>query len=886
MILDFDRLNLVKTLKWNSILIMILFVTFPCFAQHTITGRVINEDGDPLIYAQIVLLNPADSTLQYFDVADDKGIYEIKRIRPGQYLMQFSFAAKEIIYKSVTIPSESGKNLGDTVMKPALTEEVVVTADYVPIQIKQDTVSFNAKAFKTKKDAVVEDLLKKLPGIEVDKSGNMKALGEDVERVLVDGKEFFGKDPKIATKNLPAKAVDKVQIFDKKSEEAEFMGIDDGVRERTINLMLNEDHKKGYFGEMEAGGGTKEHYKASGKIYRFSSKLQSALLGMNNNINDFGYTDERHKDWGKQVSGRNTSVAGGLNLSYNKSKINRYFGSYLISSTKTILDQRTSTENFLKTGSYDQVENLAKDERNTPHKANFGVRHHFNKKHNLIIDGDLSLTTNNRETHTWTQTHLNDSLVNSLDNLRNSHSDQLNFSVKGVDIIKLNRENTQIKTDIDASYDKSASEMDWTNRTMSNTPDRFTPDDDFQDDQTDNLTISVNPILVQKIRPMWYLNTSFRMRLNNSNLNRSQGSTGQQNDSGDSLKAEMNTRELIFNPSLSLERNTSEYRLRFNLGARWNQFDKTLDNHSIGESGYFYILPGIHFNRTARKGRHIHVSYQTNVNMPTVNQLLPVLNTVNLLSLYQGNLELIPEYRHTISSSYWLFDYFSFTSLFVRVSGSYTQDKISWSQTTDRDLVSSITPVNVPYQASASSYISFSTPIQVMGLKVNIVSHENLSRGITMINSEENVQTNLTHTFGLNFENRRKQIVDIRFGGSVSMTDSKFSIDKLMNSIYYNTQYYTDIRFTPNEQWTFDTEINVANYDSESFTEAVNIPVINAGFSYYFMGEKATLTLYGSDLLNKNIGFRRTSAANYLMEQEWNTIGRYVMLSLKWRVGK
>ncbi len=223
-------------------------------------------------------------------------------------------------------------------------EEVSHYRGIYPITFKSDTVEFNPNAFNTKSHAVVEDLLKKIPGIEVDEAGNMKALGEDVVNVRVDGKEFFGKDPKVATRNLPADAIEKVQVYDKKSDESEFTGVDDGVRERTINLLLNEDHKKGYFGNVEAGIGTNTRYSADGKIYRFSEKLQSALLGMANNINEFGYTGNHGKQWGTSVEGENQSMAGGLNLSYNAEGSNRYFLSYLASTNNKELEEETTRE--------------------------------------------------------------------------------------------------------------------------------------------------------------------------------------------------------------------------------------------------------------------------------------------------------------------------------------------------------------------------------------------------------------------------------------------------------------------------------------------------------------------------------------------------------------
>ena len=136
----------------------------------------------------------------------------------------------------------------------------------------------------------LEDLLRKLPGLEVDRSGNIKAMGEDVKNVLVDGKEFFGNDPKVATRNLPADAINKVQLFDKKTDESQFTGIDDGERNQTLNLVLDEGKKAGVFGDVVAGAGTGSHVEAGAKIYRFTDKIQFAGLGMFNNINQFGFS--------------------------------------------------------------------------------------------------------------------------------------------------------------------------------------------------------------------------------------------------------------------------------------------------------------------------------------------------------------------------------------------------------------------------------------------------------------------------------------------------------------------------------------------------------------------------------------------------------------------
>lgn len=270
--------------------------------------------------------------------------------------------------------------------------------------------------------------------------------------------------------------------------------------------------------------------------------------------------------------------------------------------------------------------------------------------------------------------------------------------------------------------------------------------------------------------------------------------------------------------------------------------------------------------------------------MPSVNQLLPVINTVNKFSIYQGNIDLNPEVRHTAFVMWSLFDSFSFTSLFVRLSASYTKDKISISQVINDDFTRLSTPVNVDYDYSVSSNSSFSTPIRSLGIKVNASNRESWRKGISIINSEDNIQNILTHTVNLSVENRRKGKLDIKVGGSISLTDAKYSITQ--DNTYFNTTYYTDINFAPSDHWSFDATANVANYNSQSFDEAKIIPVINANISYHFLkGEKSAITLHAYDLLNKSIGFQRISNDNQLTQREWNTLGRYVMLTVDLRMG-
>ncbi|MCK5147407.1 outer membrane beta-barrel protein [bacterium] len=882
-----QKLNRLKPIRLVVGLIMAIALSTTALAQHSIKGRLIDEEKQPLPFAHVVLLSPVDSTLKYFDVSDKKGEYEIRHIRAGQYLMQYSFVTKKTVFDKITIPTGSEGKLGDKMLMAAPSQGVIVEAEYVPIQFKQDTVSFNAKAFKTKVGAVVEDLLKKIPGLEVDNSGNIKALGEDVKRVLVDGKEFFGSDTKVATKNLPAMAIDKVEIFDKQSEDAEFSGINDGVLDRTINLLLNEDNKKGYFGNVEAGGGTDEHYKADGKLYRFSSSLQTALLANVNNINEFGFTGKGHGQFGQGINGLNTTAAGGINLSLNTKKPNRYFFSYLASTTQTELLENTSTEHFIKGGSYFQHEDLTKDSRNTPHKINLGVRHQFNKRHKITLDGNINIDADNENRQLSVRTLSGDTLTNTLDNITETTSDLINASFHLSDIIKINGEKSMIKTKASALYNKSTSNLDWQNTTtLFNAPGSII-DNQFQDNVTERARLTIIPTWTQRLRPFWYIDFEADLGFDRRSMDKGQGVSGQNNILTDSLSAEFNTMETWTRPGITLRRATSKSQLSLGIKAGRIQFEKDLDGTALENKSYDYIYPSFRYSNSYQTGRRIALKYWTHTQMPSLNQLLPVTNTLNPLVLYQGDAMLTPEYRHNVTINWSIFDHFSFTSMFARLYCVYTKNKISMAQTIHENFSKTVRPVNVDEDFLIFGMVNVSTPVRRFGIKISGGIKETFRKGISLINSEENRETTITHQIDLNVENRRKELFHLKVGGSLALTSSKYSIADEMDNIYYNTTIYSDFQLTVSERWNIEAEVDIVNYNAQSFKETVSVPLIQAGISYHFLqANRATLTIKGYDLLNKFTNFQRISNVNYLMEKEKNTIGRYIMLTLKYRTGK
>ncbi|MCF8374289.1 MAG: outer membrane beta-barrel protein [Bacteroidales bacterium] len=864
------------------LILLLSFTYLTAFSQHSITGKVKDDTGEALSYATVTLLNPGDSTLKYFGVTKSDGVFQIKNIKPANYIIQYSFVGMITSSEPITIPGNKGENLDDKVMKSKSIGEVEVVAEYVPIAFKSDTVEFNTKAFETKPHAVAEDLLKKIPGIEVDESGNVKAMGEDVQKVLVDGKEFFGKDLKVATKNLPADAVKKVQVYDKKSEEADFMGIDDGVRDRTINLILDEKHKKGSFGDVEAAVGYEDLYKASAKLYRFSGKSQIAVLGMYNNVNEFGYSQKGHGDFGKQINGLNTTGAGGFNLSYNATDYNRYFMSYLGRSTKTLLEQNTLKENYTDKGSYFQDIDFNNDETDSPHEINFGIRHNFNPRHNLTLDGDINISSNSYLSKNLTNTSFGDTVLNSWDNLTNSESDNTNASAKLVYIAKLNQSKTQLKTNVTANYEEEASDMSWTN-----TGGFFNPyfSNQYKKNSTRKTGISADPTIVQEIGNFWYLTGDVDFGIQNESYDRTQGNSSETNFI-DSLSADFSIANSSITPALSIKKSTAQKNFNITLGVDWEKQDRNLADQALEGKSYFYFLPSMSYSNSYRTGRRLSVRYSSNVGMPSASQLFPVINNMNPVSMYQGNLNLTPEYRHNINAHWSVFDQFSFTSLFTRFNAGYTKNKIGLSHTTNADYTQIIMPVNVDYNYSLSGMVYFSTPIRPLGIEINIRSNEAWDKGISLVDSIDNVNTTMTHSFRLSVGNRNKDRWQLNVGGSLSLTNSKFSIADTLNNNYFNTTYFAEVGFTPTDKWSFELDGNIVNYNAKNLSESINIPLLNAGVSYYFLkGNKGSLSIKGYDLMDKSISISQTSGVNYIQQVESNVLGRRFMLEFKVKFG-
>jgi len=880
-----------------------------------LTGEILDEKAQPLGSATVVLLNPADSTLLYFAITGKSGRFVMNNIKTGNYLLQGSMLGYTTLYRSVSIPLRTGDDIGTLIMTSKVfnIDEVTVSADRIPIRIKKDTIEYDAKAFKVKPDGVAEDLIKKLPGLEVDRAGNIKAMGEDVKNVLVDGKEFFGNDPKVATRNLPADAIDRVQLFDKQTDESQFTGIDDGERNPTLNILLDENKKSGIMGDVSAGAGTGGHGDVNGKIYRFTKKTQLAALGMFNNINRFGFSmgdyinfsgglqsmssggghvvlggdNSFPVNFGQPVYGSGSNGAAGLNFSISESKSNRIFASYLGNGSKRTLSESSVSRNFLPDASFRTDETKNQVKRDTAHRLNFGVRRLIGENQNLIINGGISYSSSYNPLNSSSGSFADDVQINTLERRTSELRKGLSGNADASYLLKINEGRTILKVSGRANYSGSNEDSRYYNNTSYFNPLSATVSNQFYDLSSDLGNYSGTISLTQRTTKRSFADISLTGGYSTDDLARRQGDAANGMIPDLSLSPDFSKTEKFIRPGLTWKLSSVKSQLTMAVLASLGNYTTVLDGDAGVSKNYSFLTPRASWEYEYRSGRRLMANYSTSVITPGVSRLLPVVNNMNTLSLFYGNRDLKPSYMHDARIMWWLFDQFSFTTLLAGINMSYTRDKIGNERTVDANLGQTISLINVKDDWTAGGDIDFSTPIKALGIKVNLSVNEEYNRGLSVINSTENINSSMTHRISLTIDNRKKDKWDVETGTALTITDSRYSVQNSLNNVYSDIAWFAEARYTPNNRINFMTSADITSYSARTFSESQLVPLIGAEVNYYFMkNQRGVLSLAGIDLLNRNKGIDRLSELTYLVERKSSIIGRYVMLSFKYRLNK
>lgn len=904
--------------------IFFLMLVEQSFAQYHVEGKVLDQEQQPLAGAMVVLLNAQDSIMEEYAVCDALGGFKLPKVSNQTYLLQISFVGFQT--HSQLISLKENKDLGTIVMqeKAALIESVEVTSARIPIKINGDTVEYDAAAFRTRPQDNVEKLLRKMPGIEIERDGTIKAHGEKVDKIMVDGKEFFGENTQMATKNLPADAVKNVQVYDRKSDEAEFSGVDDGVRKKTLNLKLKEDKKQGYWGNVEGGYGLPDHrYKGNLNLSYFSTKMRLTAIGAINNVNEqaFSFMDYINLMGGIQsfMSGEEGNVSleigeddplvpllmgnqegiariigGGLNGNFflsGKTEFNVYYMNNFLNKAK---QSNTHARSIANNNFYSQYTDLEQTLGFMNHSINTSLEHKFTPKDHLTFR--LNFRWNNAKLQ---QQQVNQTL-NALDVVQNQlKQDYNNKNIglgTGLNFNYRKRFNKKGRTlFVEGTFGYSHKNASNNNQSLTNlynyNGELISIDSLFQNQYSFN-----NQFLYGG-------KVTYAEPLSDKSLLKMEVSGNFSKEERNKDFYDIAQEEEVLNTALSnlFDRNYDSQKTgltfqhnhkktNFSIGAYFQHSHlqgKTSTAQEPINQHFYYPLGRINWRMEIKKGQRISLGYNTQVSEPQIEQLQPIVNNNNPLSVVLGNPNLRPEYQHSLNLNYNLFDQFSFTSLFANLRFQLVQDKIVNTQTLDEQFRSIYAPINIAYAYTGSGNISFSTPIKALGIKTNWNISANLNQGTTFINQIKNQTINQRYNGRLSIENRKKKIVDVVVGAKIELNKTNYSINTSLNRFFINHSYFAECGITIAEKWDIHSDFEYQIYADQNFENNIYIPMWSAELSRYFLeGNRLKIAFKVYNILDQKLNVQRAVNNETIIENQVNTLGRYFMLSIGYKITK
>jgi hypothetical protein len=878
----------------------------------------------------VVALALPDSVLTKWETTGGDGAFALREIAPGRYILQITLIGHRTVRRVLAVTDEN--IAAGTIPMEILAVEVdplVVTVEHVPFLNRRDTLAYNALAFETRPNATVEDLLRRLPGIEVASDGSIKAQGEDVQNVLVDGKEFFGSDPTIATKNLPADAVQQVQVYDKESDMAEFTGIADGQEQRTINLELKQEAKTGYFGRVSSGFGAdmgnygsialpggggvttdnRVPYEGVFSINRFSPTTQLAALGNLNNTGQAGFS------WGDVGSfaggGRALEVAGGgrggggggrddgftetlalgLNASHDFAEDTWLRSSYFLSTLDNVRNSALLQHQLFGSEVASLLDQTTSEHTdNLSHQVDVNAQVRFADGHDLRLRGSFNARSSSLATIGVGETRTADGdLLNSSTSDYGVDGDDLGGDARLTWRKRLTESGRSIVAEVRANLDDSDRLADLASTVAGDPFDPDALDRGILQEQTDRGRTFGHAVRLSWSEPLAE-NTVMEVFGERRAVDEDQSKSVYDIGSGTPLFNDLESSrfERIFSylqGGLRFNRSGEKVRLGMGLELQRSNLDGTvLDRDERIANGYTHLLPQADLRIELREGRNLRVRYSTSTREPSMTQLQPFADNSDPLNVYMGNPDLIPEYTHRVNVDYRLFDQFSFRNLFAYARFDYTRNDISQARSVDAQGVQNRSPVNSGGAWSANAGLNLGTPVRWLGARVNLSYRLGYSGSTEVLNDAENDSRNVQNTLGIDLENRSKDLFDVRAGTSLTWNNVHYSLNEELNQSYLNGT----IRGSGSLYlggWTISTELNYRMFDRDVFGSGRNVAFWQASVSRLFLDDRAELQLVGFDLLNQNQGVDFSSSASSIREQRTESLGQLVMLRFLYHLG-
>ena len=903
----------------------LLLISYVGFAQNltiqgslkdSIANRALNSATVSLVYAK-------DSSLVSFSRTNEAGVFNFKNVAPGSYLISVSYVGYIPKWVPVLTGTEKTVEMGLIYMNDVNTmSTVTVNARRPPVVINGDSVEFNSENFKTAPNAVVEDLLKKMPGMEVDKAGGITVNGKKVTKVFVNGKEFFTGDPMMATKNLPADAVDKIQVYDRKSDQAMFTGIDDGSEETAINLKLKKDRNKSTFGKLNAGAGTPSVFDAQGNVNVINNEEQFSAIGGANNTNRQNFSGRNIVNFSGGGGGR-PGAGGGVSVNFsggsgetdaNAQGIAETYsigGNYsnLLNDKKTefnanlsISDVERNNNSFSKTqnltpgNAFNRISNSNSIAGNK--QQNFGstIDHKVSDNFSFRFTPSLGLQQTTNYSEDSTQTYLtNGNLLNSNATIASSASDAVNAASTLLLRKKFAKKGRTISSTITQSFNRSNSTGNQFTEQLSYLNNKLTNDSILDQQNTrkgENSSYSANLIYTEPLGKKSLLEF-------NTYLSKSIGSSSRRifdrNNATDRydllntrLTNEFNSEYTYSGGGMSYRANQKKY--NFSTGVSLQR--AVLDGENISaktklSQSFQDILPNATFRYNFSQTKNLNLDYRTSTNQPSITQLQPVLDQSNINRQSIGNPDLKRSYVHNLNIRFFSSKILAGKSFFSTLNASTTNNSIVNydSVLPNRTILTRPVNVNGAYRINGSMNYGFG--IKKLKSRLSFGLNAGLNNNISYANGVLNTIVTKSTGPSMTYSYIVDDVIDINLTARYSFSNTNNAVNPTLNTNFLTKVFgadmtnYLPLNIVLNQ--SFNYAINTGR--AEGFNTA--IPIWNASFSKFFLKNKrAEIKMSAFDLLNKNIGISRNVSQNQIVDRSYNVISQYFMLTFTYSLQK
>ena len=889
--------------------------------EYDVRGSVADSAGGAMQNAMVVALSREDSVLVKYALSNADGNFVLENLQPGAYVLQVTLIGYAPIRSDFEVTS-ADVDLGPVTMTMEAIEidSLVVSIEHVPFINRRDTLSYNVNAFPTPPNAMVEELLRRLPGIDVDTDGTITAQGEEVQNVLVEGKEFFGRDPTIATRNLPADAVERVDVYDKQSDMAEFTGIPDGEDERTIDLRLREEARVGYFGRMTGGfGGDVNNagrlgptigtdpvgndlrYDGRFNLNRFSPTQQLALTANTNNVNQEGFSWEDGGGRGGGDNGFTESVGLGLNASRDFGSDNTWIrSSYFLSEVDNEQNRTLQQQALFGADVASLVDETTDQESgNNNHRLNLNGQYTFSPGHQLRIRANMNAGSSSSESFRDRVTQTVDGQpLNTARTTNTVTGDQQRGDVRLTWRKRLGDSGRSLVAELRGALQNSDRVTNLESTITGES--RGGRDQDRhilqeQNNNGENWNNSARFSLTQRLGDSYSMEVFARANTEDQDQDQSvYDLRGDEKIRNADLSSGYQRAYGYINAGARLSRNSENSWITLGVRGQRSSLEGILvDRDETITSGYTHLLANLDFRWQFKEDQTISFEYDGSTDEPSLTELQPFVDNRDPINVYVGNPDLQPEYTHEFEADYRFFDQFSFVSVYLRTDFEYTTNPIARARVFDEQGFQTVTPINTDPEWSAGTSVNFETPIRRLGVDVELDYRVGYSRGWEQVNRQTNQSRVLRNTVEASLENRTKDLFDLRLGANFTFNDVEYSLNQSLDRDYVNSRYYANGTLYLGA-WTLGSTFNWRVYDEDIYSQGsggeVNTPGRNvarwdARASRRLLNDRAELELRAYDLLNQNQAVSISNSASFIQESRTESLGQYFMVRVMYRLG-